>query len=597
MTATNQPLTNMFGNNIPVNYTYDSYNFPTGLTVGSSPFLYELGYSFNHNTGNLNSRTNVTHSNSETFTYDNLNRLNIYTTNMQLADTVNYEQNGNISDKTDAGTYTYDQAKKHAVTLILPSDSCAAPLRGQIVTYTPFNKILHITEGNKDLELFYGPNHARKVTKYYEDSVLLTTTYFLGSYEEETTGGDTRKTHYISGNDGLDAVVIRQNNVDSIYYVVKDHLGSINALINQSGNIVEEYSFDAYGRRRNATDWTYYNITAPTLLKRGYTGHEHLDSFNLINMNGRVYDPIIGRMLSPDIYTSANSTQGLNLYTYCNNNPLKYTDPSGFYSQLMDMSYFQNNNIWSGSGWVDPSHLYSMFNGYSQEYGRGEYSAYGPGIGNNLLWSTGGGKGYLSTVSNSGMIVSTNSKINGYNPRSVYSNFSKWMISLSIPLKNLDPVQIDSYMEKIFGSVRLKNAGNPPFKIDQTLNGFGSSPPPNGVFPVLPGTVATISFSLEALSEAWKFYLTGDHELIHATDMFSGAWYDKYNEIDAKLKNGTYTWNKDENFKEIMGLWSETRAYEMGNAVVQKEFGFGFNWILKSAYKRTYLWPYKSLVY
>ena len=95
------------------------------------------------------------------------------------------------------------------------------------------------------------------------------------------------------------------------------------------GTAIELY-IDAYGRRRNADDWTYYNITAPTLLKRGYTGHEHLDSFNLINMNGRVYDPIIGRMLSPDIYTSANSTQGLNLYTYCNNNPIAFSEPSGY---------------------------------------------------------------------------------------------------------------------------------------------------------------------------------------------------------------------------------------------------------------------------
>ncbi len=70
--------------------------------------------------------------------------------------------------------------------------------------------------------------------------------------------------------------------------------------------------------------------TKPGWLLRGYTGHEHLPEFNLINMNGRMYDPLIARMLSPDNYVqSASSTQAYNRYSYAYNNPLKYTDPSG----------------------------------------------------------------------------------------------------------------------------------------------------------------------------------------------------------------------------------------------------------------------------
>ena len=63
---------------------------------------------------------------------------------------------------------------------------------------------------------------------------------------------------------------------------------------------------------------------------RGYTFHEHLEMVGLINMNGRVYDPILGRMLSPDnLVPDAANTQGYNRYSYCYNNPLKYTDPDG----------------------------------------------------------------------------------------------------------------------------------------------------------------------------------------------------------------------------------------------------------------------------
>ncbi len=71
--------------------------------------------------------------------------------------------------------------------------------------------------------------------------------------------------------------------------------------------------------------------TEPILfLGRGYTGHEHIPWFGLINMNARLYDPAIGRFLSPDPYVQApDFTQNLNRYSYCLNNPFKYSDPNG----------------------------------------------------------------------------------------------------------------------------------------------------------------------------------------------------------------------------------------------------------------------------
>jgi RHS repeat-associated protein len=63
---------------------------------------------------------------------------------------------------------------------------------------------------------------------------------------------------------------------------------------------------------------------------RGYTGHEHLLAFGLINMNARLYDPALGRFLSPDPYVQApDFTQNFNRYSYALNNPLVYTDPDG----------------------------------------------------------------------------------------------------------------------------------------------------------------------------------------------------------------------------------------------------------------------------
>jgi len=95
--------------------------------------------------------------------------------------------------------------------------------------------------------------------------------------------------------------------------------------------------------RRNPTNWTYTSVPTATNTRHGFTGHEHLDKFALINMNGRVYDPVIGRFLSPDpVLQDPANAQNYNKYSYVLNNPLKYTDPSGYISE--EWSYWQKAN-------------------------------------------------------------------------------------------------------------------------------------------------------------------------------------------------------------------------------------------------------------
>jgi RHS repeat-associated protein len=65
--------------------------------------------------------------------------------------------------------------------------------------------------------------------------------------------------------------------------------------------------------------------------RRGYTDHEHLDEVEIIHMNGRVYDYNVGRFLSVDpVIVDPTNTQAINPYSYVMNNPLAYTDPSGY---------------------------------------------------------------------------------------------------------------------------------------------------------------------------------------------------------------------------------------------------------------------------
>ncbi len=117
-----------------------------------------------------------------------------------------------------------------------------------------------------------------------------------------------------------------------LYYLHRDYLGSITMVTDANGNKEAEYSYTAWGQLRNPTNWQSYNAgNEPTLMfGRGYTGHEHLHAFGLINMNARLYDASIGRFLSPDPYVQApDFTQNFNRYSYCLNNPLKFTDPDG----------------------------------------------------------------------------------------------------------------------------------------------------------------------------------------------------------------------------------------------------------------------------
>jgi RHS repeat-associated protein len=117
----------------------------------------------------------------------------------------------------------------------------------------------------------------------------------------------------------------------TMYYVHADHLGSYNLITDAGKNRVDSLHFDPWGNRKQHADWTWPETRATLLFDRGFTGHEHLDAFRIINMNGRLYDPVIGRFFSPDPFVQLpNFSQNFNRYSYCLNNPLTLTDPSGY---------------------------------------------------------------------------------------------------------------------------------------------------------------------------------------------------------------------------------------------------------------------------
>ncbi len=289
-------------------------------------------YSFDRPTGNLLSRTDKLRDRPENFEYDGLNRL----TSFKYA-TAEYDDKGNLTYRKDVGTLGYDvPGNPYAVSSVTLAKD-AVPLRSQAVTYTSFKRPATISENDNHAVFSYngGFDRTKMCITGPDGKETLVRWYAGGCYEKEhTPKGGTTERLYLGGSDYYDAVavLVRKGNDVRPYYILRDYLGSITEVIDSAGMTVEARSYDAWGRQRNPLSLLpYAPDREPSLfLGRGYTGHEYLPMFGLINMNARLYDPALGRFLSPDPYVSApDFTQSFNRYSYANNNPLRYVDPDG----------------------------------------------------------------------------------------------------------------------------------------------------------------------------------------------------------------------------------------------------------------------------
>lgn len=323
------------GGNLSATFGYDTYGYPTSTVVGT---IQNYSYNFNPVTGNLNWRQNNKYSGlREDFHYDNLDRLDdVYMGSTMTLD-MGYDINkGGINTKSDAGTLLYGNSQHpYAVSSINPTTGLT-PSATQTITYTSFESVSTISENNYNASFVYNSDNQRAQMIVNQGSgAILTRWYPTGSYIKETATGVTKGYTFIGGDSYTAPIVaITQSGTTTYYNILRDYLGNITHVVNATtGAITAEYSFDAWGRMRNPSTWVNYAPGSEPVLfiaGRGFTGHEHLPWFNLINMNGRVYDPLIAMFLSPDNYVqNPDLTQNFNRYGYCLNNPLSYTDPSG----------------------------------------------------------------------------------------------------------------------------------------------------------------------------------------------------------------------------------------------------------------------------
>ncbi len=292
--------------------------------------------------------------------YDPLNRLtgstlkNAETEAVLSSKSYRYDAVGNLVNKSDVSATDYGygagSAGPHAVTsagghtYAYDASGNMVSGGGRTLTWTSFQKPRTMAKGTTRSTFEYGPERKRVRQVKVKGSVTETVTYVGGLYERvEKTGVATEHVHYIFAGGARIAVETASEAANSsaeLRYLHQDHLGSVDVVTNESGAVVERLSFGAFGERRVAQGTTAWQDSALALssaeTRRGFTDHEQLDDFGLVHMNGRVYDPHLGRFLSADPFVQfALSSQGYNRYTYVNNNPLSFTDPSGYFKPLL----------------------------------------------------------------------------------------------------------------------------------------------------------------------------------------------------------------------------------------------------------------------
>lgn len=319
----------------------------TGPGMGTSRQNYSYVWD---KTGNLLQRQDLRQGISEEFSYDEQSRLLSARRNGVQSLALSYDPAGRIRSKSDVGTYSYGAAHPGAVLAISggPAGSQSfgydangnmTSRNGKTLSWTAAQLPKRINHTGSDYAEFeYGPDRQR-IRQIARTGGATVTTWYIGPHFEVQQSGSNRRYQsniVVNGEMILSQVEQSSPLTFDAYFVHRDHQGSVDALSRFVGTGPQQIAprFDVFGKRRNA-DWTADTAGAryadAQFTRRGYTGHEHLDNVRLIHMNGRLQDPLLGVMLTPDpLLGMLGNSQSLGRYAYVTNNPASLRDPGGF---------------------------------------------------------------------------------------------------------------------------------------------------------------------------------------------------------------------------------------------------------------------------
>ncbi|MDR3607812.1 MAG: RHS repeat-associated core domain-containing protein [Oligoflexia bacterium] len=364
----NLPLQETFGNGVVSTETYYSATGRLNSVVAMSGnvTLQNLMLSYDY-LGNTTNRTDLINQytgakQTENYTYDNLNRLRSSSNSFVTKD-FSYDGLGNLISKTDVGDMKYGDGSSgrplHAVmftngpthfAFTYDANGNTTSGEGRTIAWTSFNKPSSVSDASNSVTFSYNPNFERykevetTCLDYHGNPTSTCIKYLINPsqsigvhFEKEINGSITSYRNFIYAGVGnvIGIYTTRSDGSTGMNYFHKDHLGSIVLSTTDNGAVVERMSYDAFGKRRNNLGTDDPNDLLRSITShQGFTGQEHLDDggLGLIDMNGRMYDPLIGRFMSPDPYIqNASNLQNLNRYSYVMNNPVSLIDPSGYW--------------------------------------------------------------------------------------------------------------------------------------------------------------------------------------------------------------------------------------------------------------------------
>jgi RHS repeat-associated protein len=295
-----------------------SYRLRSILTTNEQ--ILNLSYEYDCNDNIVWKKdANNNHARDEYYVYDELSRLTKAIGNYGTLDFA-YDKINNITLK-DNKTYLYQSTRPHAVTTA-GTDTYAYDENGnmtrrntsRVIAYNYDNRVTSITDEANTYTYTY--DGASERMKKVENEV--TTYYFFPKYEEEYKDGEAPNIvkYYFANKERI----AQRSTKEGLEYFHKDHLGSSVRLSSESGQFVKEIGYKPFGEVYYSNNFFNTNIK----VKYQYTDQE-LDATNLMDYGARLYDPALGRFISPDTILD-----GLNRYTYVKNSPVRYTDPTGY---------------------------------------------------------------------------------------------------------------------------------------------------------------------------------------------------------------------------------------------------------------------------
>lgn len=363
----------------------------------------------------------------ENFEYDNLDRLWYVSkgTPENPGDweekEIQFDSNGNILNKTGIGSYKYNAVQPHAVSEIEPqtNESGTMNIMPHHIEYNDEGKVSRIYRlpdqrfrGNGPISsyiyYYYGPNTEKwesvDLKSINERIITAKTIYYFDNYEYVEDNSPYEQYFLENG-----VILIKKDGQLNFYQAFCDNQGSILSVFDEEGNKVFDASYDAWGKQ---------TVTQNDIdLRYGYCGHEMLNEFGLINMTGRIYDPEIGRFISCDNFVqSPYNTQNFNRYSYCFNNPLKYTDPDGNWPVHIAIGAVIGGavNLWAT--WDDCDGVWEHLAAFGVGAGAGALTAATGGAGGNI-WAVAGvaAAGGAATSATNSVIAQTGRNFSGIN--------------------------------------------------------------------------------------------------------------------------------------------------------------------------------------